>query len=153
MGSEDPTCLPSKKPKEHKTEAILCAVLSRVQLFATLWTVACSAPLSMGILQARILEWVAMPSSRGSFQPRDWTQVFHIAGRFFTDWATKKPWANATSFSVWWSPHWGHIWKTCISEAHLRFFVLAIAIVMIYPWLAYISTASSSGLSQYFLKR
>ena len=35
-------------------------------------------------LQARILEWVAMPSSRGSSQPRDWTQVSHIAGRFFT---------------------------------------------------------------------
>ena len=36
------------------------------------------------ILQARILEWVAMPSSRGSSQPRDWTLVSHIAGRFFT---------------------------------------------------------------------
>ena len=40
-----------------------CAVLSRVQLFTTSWTVACQAPLSMGIFQARILEWVAMPSS------------------------------------------------------------------------------------------
>ena len=44
--------------------------LSRVQLFATLRTVAGQAPLSMGILQARTLEWVAMPSSRGSFQPQ-----------------------------------------------------------------------------------
>ena len=35
------------------------------------WTVACQAPLSMGILQARILECLAIPSSRGSFQPRD----------------------------------------------------------------------------------
>ena len=34
-----------------------------------------------GILQARILEWVAFPFSRGSSQPRDQTQVFHIAGR------------------------------------------------------------------------
>ena len=42
------------------------------------------APLSLGILQARILEWVAMPSSRGSSQPRDRTQVSWIAGRFFT---------------------------------------------------------------------
>ena len=33
---------------------------------ATPWTAACQSPLSMGILQARILEWVAMPSSRGS---------------------------------------------------------------------------------------
>ena len=44
-----------------------------------------------GILQARILEWVAMPSSRGSSQLRDQTWVSHIAGRFFTSWGTGKP--------------------------------------------------------------
>ena len=43
-----------------------------------------------GILQARILEWAAFPFSRGSSQPRDQTQVSHIAGRFFTSWATKR---------------------------------------------------------------
>ena len=37
-----------------------------------------------GILQARILAWVAFPLSRGSSQPRYRTQVSHIAGRFFT---------------------------------------------------------------------
>ena len=37
-----------------------------------------------GILQARILEWVAFPFSRGSSPPRDRTQVSRIAGRFFT---------------------------------------------------------------------
>ena len=37
-----------------------------------------------GILQARILEWVAFPFSRGSSQPRDQTQVSHIAGGFLT---------------------------------------------------------------------
>ena len=37
-----------------------------------------------GILQDRILEWVAFPFSRGYSQPRDQTQVSHIAGRFFT---------------------------------------------------------------------
>ena len=37
-----------------------------------------------GILQARILEWVAFPFSRGSSQPRDRTQASRIAGRFFT---------------------------------------------------------------------
>ena len=37
-----------------------------------------------GILQARILEWVAFPFSRGSSQPRDRTQVSYIAGRFPT---------------------------------------------------------------------
>ena len=42
------------------------------------------------ILQARILEWVDFPFSRRSSQPRDWTQVSHIAGRFFTSWATRE---------------------------------------------------------------
>ena len=41
-----------------------------------------------GLLQARILEWVAFPFSRGSSQPRDRTQVSCIAGRFFASWAT-----------------------------------------------------------------
>ena len=48
------------------------------------------APLSMRIFQARILKWVAMPSSRGSAQTRDWTQVSHMAGIFFTIWATRE---------------------------------------------------------------
>ena len=52
----------------------------------------CSLPGSSvhGILQARILEWVAVPFSRGYSQHRDQTQVSHIAGRFFTIWATKE---------------------------------------------------------------
>ena len=41
-----------------------------------------------GIPQARILEWVVFPFSRGSSQPRDWTQVSCIAGGFFPSWAT-----------------------------------------------------------------
>ena len=42
------------------------------------------------ILQARIMEWVAFPFSRGSSQPRDQIQVSHIAGWFFTSWATRE---------------------------------------------------------------
>ena len=53
--------LPSTSCCEH--------ALSHVQLFATPWTVAHQALPSMGILQTRILEWVATPSSRGSSQP------------------------------------------------------------------------------------
>ena len=49
-----------------------------------------------GIHQARILEWVVISFSRGSSQPRDRTWVSHIAGRFFTIWATRKFWS-------WWS--------------------------------------------------
>ena len=81
------------KTKYHQILQLKCqwrAVLSRIWHFATPWTVAHQAPLSMGILQARILEWVAMPSSRGSSQPRVWTQVSHIEGRFFTIWATRE---------------------------------------------------------------
>ena len=59
-------------------------LLSRVWLFA----IPCS-PVH-GILQARILEWVAISCSKGSSQPRDWTQVSCIAGRFFTIWATRE---------------------------------------------------------------
>ena len=47
-----------------------------------------------GILQARVLEWVAFPFSMGSFQPRDWTQVSSIAGRFFPNWAIREALEN-----------------------------------------------------------
>ena len=43
-----------------------------------------------GILQARILEWVAILFSRGSSQPKDQSQVSCIAGRPFTSWATRE---------------------------------------------------------------
>ena len=52
----------------------------------------CSPPGSSvrGILQAKTLEWVVIPFSRGSSWPRDWTQVSCIAGRFFISWATRE---------------------------------------------------------------
>ena len=43
-----------------------------------------------GILQARILEWVTFPFSRGSSQLRDRVQVSHIVGGIFTNWATRE---------------------------------------------------------------
>ena len=68
-------------------------VLSRVWLFATPWTIACQAPLSIGFLQARIPEWVAMPFSRWSSLRRDRTHVscvFCTAGGFFTHWGIRE---------------------------------------------------------------
>ena len=62
-----------------------------VQLYLTLCDpIDCSPPGSSihGILQTRILEWVAIPFSRGSSRPRNWIQVTCFAGRFFTSWAT-----------------------------------------------------------------
>ena len=63
---------------------------SHVRLFVTLWTVAHQAPLSMGILQTRILEWVSMPSFRGPSPPRNWTHASCIAGSFFYCWAIRE---------------------------------------------------------------
>ena len=59
----------------------------------------CSLPNSSvrGVLQARVLEWVAIPFSRGSSWLRDWTCVSCIAGRFFAIWTTREAsiWAHA----------------------------------------------------------
>ena len=63
------------------------------QLCPTLWDpMDCSLPGSSvhGISQARILEWVAIPFSRGSSWPRDQTQVSGTVGRFLTVWNTRE---------------------------------------------------------------
>ena len=54
------------------------------------WAVVCQDPLFMEILHARILEWVLLPSSRGSSQSRNQISVSYIAGRFFTSWVTRE---------------------------------------------------------------
>ena len=53
-----------------------------------------------GILQTRILEWIAFPFPRGSSQLRVRTQVFGIAGRFFTSWATSKAQEYQSGYSI-----------------------------------------------------
>ena len=67
---------------------IFCSTVcvSHSVVFDSVIPMDCSPPDSYvhGILQARILEWVAMPSSRESSGPRDQTWVSHVAGRFFT---------------------------------------------------------------------
>ena len=62
----------------------------------------CSPPGSSvhGILQARILKWVAIPFSTGSSWPMDWTRVSCIAGRFFTIWATKEAALLVSDFQI-----------------------------------------------------
>ena len=62
-----------------------------------------------GILQAKILEWVGIPFSRGSFGLRDWTWVSSISGRLLTIWATRE--ASHTlyvslNFSLFRKPPW-----------------------------------------------
>ena len=63
---------------------VLCLVAQSCLTLCTLWTAVRQAPLPVGILQARILEWVAMPSSRGLSQPRNQTEVSHFVDGFFT---------------------------------------------------------------------
>ena len=80
------------------------SVMSKM-LFATSWSVAHQAPLSMRILQARILEWVAIPSSRGSSLPRDWTRI---------------SWVCCTGRRILYLlSHWGspEIWTECLNCA------------------------------------
>ena len=63
----------------------------------------CSPPGSPvhGILQERILEWVATSFSRRSSPPRDWTRVSCISGRFFTVWATREAHGNHLWAQFW----------------------------------------------------
>ena len=67
----------------------------------------------LGILQARIVEWVAFPFSRGSSQPRDRTQDSRLAARFFTSWATREAWMPE---NVGWNP--GVSTKLCQTLVH-----------------------------------
>ena len=67
-----------------------------------------------GIVQVRILEWLAIPFSRGSSWPRDRTWVSHIAGRFFTIWATRSMGAKTmTTFVIFVSQHLSPVLVHC----------------------------------------
>ena len=88
------TCMHIKKQQLEPTWKDVCCLLCLVaQSCLTLWdprTVLWQPPLSVEILKARILVWVAMPFSRGSSQPRDRIQGSCIEIQFFTIWATRK---------------------------------------------------------------
>ena len=83
--------------RNGKEGPVLCLVAVLSDPFATPWTVACHVPLPMEF------ECVAMPTSMGSSQPRNQTQVSHIAGGLFTIWATRealeRPWSEVKSLS------------------------------------------------------
>ena len=81
----------------------------------------CSLPSSSvhGILQARILEWVAVSFSRGSSRPKDRTRVSCIGGRHFNLWATREaPWKwYKIQISVFVNFHWNtstHLFACCL---------------------------------------
>ena len=86
-------CVYNPLPTESiKLLLFSCSVMS--DSFETLWTVACQASLTMGFPQARILEWVAISFSRGSYRPRDQTCISCLAGRFFTPEPSGKPYLS-----------------------------------------------------------
>ena len=64
--------------------------LSRVRIFVTPWTIACQSSSVHGISQARILEWVAISSSRRSPQLSDWTHISCIGRWILYHWATRE---------------------------------------------------------------
>ena len=73
----------------------VCVYVLVTQLCLTLCNPMDCSPLGSsvhGILQARILGWVAMPYSRGSSPPSDQTCISSIVGRFFTHWTTWESW-------------------------------------------------------------
>ena len=90
--------------RQHEINAkIVAELLSRTQLFCE--PMDCSPPGSSvhGILQGTTLEWVAVPFSRGSSWPRDWTPVSCLVGGFFTPEPPGKPTEIV-------SHEWSHTW-------------------------------------------
>ena len=102
-GNYDPTWS-KKKKKKTVMDSVYVPARKRSEVAQSCPTFCnpmdCSLPCSSvhGIFQARIREWVAISFFRGSSRPRDRTRVFHIAGRYFTIWATP---ANTTPISCW----------------------------------------------------
>ena len=106
----------------HMAGSCVCELLSRVQLCNPMDY---SPPGSsiQRILQASIMEWVAILFFRVCSPPRDWTQVSHIAGRFFTIWATRHL-IKATGMEYRFAAEWGglyrsehsHVWQPNLAE-------------------------------------
>ena len=89
------------------------------------------------ILQAKILELVTIPYSRGSSQFRDWTQVSCIAGRFFTIWATREAPASLEESPL--DDLWAFQWVVgfCLLEFCWGFLHLSALVILAYNFLYY----------------
>ena len=75
-----------------------------------------------GILEARILEWIAISFPRGSSQPRDQTQVSRIGGRRFNLWATRETsirvFSNESTLHMRWPKYWSFSFSISPSKEH-----------------------------------
>ena len=108
--------LSSKPQSLVSTFVCLCVVCLVTQSCLTLDdSMDCSLPGSSvhGILQARILEWVAIPFSRGSSWSRDWTGVSCIAGKFSTVWAIREPQYFCVNFYIYYFGDFTSIFLLC----------------------------------------
>ena len=87
-----------ERERERERETWVCQLLSHVGLCMD-----CSPPgfSVRGILQTRMLEWVAILFSRTSSRSKDWTRISCIAGRFFTIWATREAQRVAAKWFFW----------------------------------------------------
>ena len=109
-----------------RSESLICCRCLVAQSCPTLCNPTDSSPPGSsvhGISQARILEWVAMPFSRGSSWPRNRTRVSWIAGRFFNSWATRE-----ALFKVYYSSKFrfnrpGKDPENCVFHQHFRWFL------------------------------
>ena len=105
-----------------------------------------------GILQARILESVAFPISKGSSQPRVLTQVTHIAGGFFTIWATRgalssiRVFSNELACPIKWPKYWS--FNLSISPSNEYSELISFRI----DWFDLLAVQVEGGLPSYLLK-
>ena len=110
-----------------------------------------------GILQAKILKWVALPFSRGYSQPRDQTQDSHIAGGFLTSWTTNNVkrypclWCFSSYPPLWWKCSFARCLQSLLAPllwfsnkmSYLRAFLLPLCkTVMLVPLMFKLLTQS-----------
>ena len=106
-----------------------------------------------GILQARILEWVAISFSRGSSGPRDRILVSCIAGRFFTVWATREAWCHYL-----WTNNEGTSWDDAqdffqLGNQSIHIYLAMICARNFIMFWEYINKQNRLAVSLYFDKR
>ena len=125
------------RPHGWLLNAFACMHTQSLHLCLTLWDLMdCSPPGSSvhGIFLGRILEWVAMPSSKESSQPRDQTHIScisYIAGRFFTAKLLGKGLLKVT-----------HIWQTTLPALHFK--VCGMCLLPSFLWLIFENAFSHS---------
>ena len=95
----------------HYWKYLICCYFSNSVMFdsVTPWTVACQAPLSMGFSRAKILEWVAISSSRGSSWPRDWTCISCVGKWILYHWVNMEAQEHLLGVTILYEISLGHM--------------------------------------------